>query len=73
MPFQQTPEEEPDDKERAKINAGDEGFPPIDGCRRYDVGWMKVAARFLFPMNYVALSNEGWYDVYQRPPEMLIY
>ena len=48
----------------------DEGFPPIDGCRREDVGWMKVAARILIPREYSILMDNDWPIAYLRPPKI---
>lgn len=65
------PEEFPDDPEALRrYNEGDEGFPPIEGCRRHDVGWMKVPARELVPYAYEQLLENGWHLRYVRPPGM---
>ncbi|KAF2165149.1 hypothetical protein M409DRAFT_56035 [Zasmidium cellare ATCC 36951] len=34
QPEQLTPDDESDDEEREKLNAGDEGYPDIEGCKR---------------------------------------
>lgn len=62
----------PDDAQRAKLNAGDEGYPPVgtEGCRRYDVGWIKMSAICLMPRAYSVLMKDGWVGYYQRPPNM---
>ncbi|CAK1367000.1 hypothetical protein CB0940_10341 [Cercospora beticola] len=57
-----------DDEERAKVNSGDEGFEPINGCRLHDLGWIKVAASNLISGAYYCLNNGGWYAYYVRPP-----
>ncbi|CAK1367003.1 uncharacterized protein RHO25_011718 [Cercospora beticola] len=68
-PYQYDSEEEPDEQVRASLNAGDDGCDPIEGCRSYDVGWVKAAARMLMPWVYAMLSKgEGWDWVYVRPP-----
>ena len=48
----------------------DEGYPPIDGCTKEDVGWMKVAARVLIPRQYCILGRGNWMLGYVRPPRM---
>lgn len=52
------------------INAMDEGYDPIEGCTRYDVGWMKYEARALIPRAYTLLMDFRWADAYARPPEI---
>ena len=64
----QDAEHETDPGQRAKMNAGDEGYPDIEGCKRRDVGWYKQSARFLVPRAYHLLMNDGWYQAYRRPP-----
>ncbi|KAF2432499.1 hypothetical protein EJ08DRAFT_647955 [Tothia fuscella] len=47
----------------------DEGEEPIEGCRRHDVGWMKVAIENLNPGIYTAFRDPAaWYVEYVRPP-----
>ena len=48
--------------------AEDEGFEPIEGDRREDVGWMKVAACTLVPRAYTMMLDFGWELYYARPP-----
>ncbi|KAK6392156.1 hypothetical protein LTR65_003928 [Meristemomyces frigidus] len=72
QPEQLGPEDISDDEERQEHNDGDEGYPPIEGCKREDVGWMKVAARMLVPGAYQLLMKNGWPVVYVRPPQVLI-
>jgi hypothetical protein len=57
-----------DDELRERLNDGDEGYPPVLGCRREDVGWMKVAIRNLIPRMYWALMHGEWDMWYVRPP-----
>ena len=49
-------------------DAEDEGYPPIAGDRRGDVGWMKVAAKALVPGAYAVMLHFGWELDYARPP-----
>jgi hypothetical protein len=65
---QVTADQVPDDVLRERLNSGDEGYPPVLGCRREDVGWMKVAARNLIPRMYYGLMNGEWDMWYVRPP-----
>lgn len=67
-PFQYTEDDIPDEVERSMLNAGDEGYPPIDGCRRRDIGWMKFSAPWLVPRAYRLLMNGGINTEYTRPP-----
>lgn len=48
----------------------DEGFPPIEGCRSEDVGWMKLAVWMIVPRVYNILTAVGWPDCYERPPKI---
>lgn len=49
----------------------DEGEEPIDGCRLYDVGWMKMGAQSLCVPAYTYLHNPSlWMAAYKRPPEV---
>ncbi|KAF7190961.1 hypothetical protein HII31_08120 [Pseudocercospora fuligena] len=66
--LRQDAEHETDSEQRAKMNAGDEGYPDLEGCKRRDVGWYKQSARFLVPRAYHLLMNDGWYQAYRRPP-----
>lgn len=66
-------DEIPDETARRRHNEGDEGFPQIEGCRRRDVGWMKVPARRLVPVAYQKLMGNGWHVYYVRPPGMFDY
>ncbi|EME80042.1 uncharacterized protein MYCFIDRAFT_211942 [Pseudocercospora fijiensis CIRAD86] len=60
----------PDDESRERINAGDEGYPPIEGDKRFDVGWMKSSVRRLLPATYLYMGGGSWEQVYVRPPRM---
>jgi hypothetical protein len=53
-----------------KHNEGDEGYPPIDGSKRHDVGWMKAAACKLIPKTYHILTAHEWEDAYVRHPDI---
>ena len=64
------PEDEEDEEVRAMYNAGDEGFEPINGCMREDVGWVNAAARALSLAIYSDLRSGGWWKAYVRPPEI---
>lgn len=66
--YQCDDEEIPDDVERARENSEQEGHEAIDGCRRWNVGWMKVAASNLVSRAYHCLNDGGWYAYYVRPP-----
>ncbi|PPJ60895.1 hypothetical protein CBER1_10964 [Cercospora berteroae] len=67
-------EDEPDEKVRALLNSDDDGCDPIEGCRSYDVGWVKATARLLMPRTYAVLSKaSGWERVYVRPPALSEY
>ncbi|PSK58682.1 hypothetical protein B9Z65_6697 [Elsinoe australis] len=46
----------------------DEGFPPVDGCRMDDVGWMKLAITHVAPRAFSVLEEPGWEGTYHRPP-----
>ena len=48
----------------------DDDHPPIDGCTRRDIGWMKVAAQILILRAYDVLSAQIWPAIYVRPPGM---
>lgn len=62
------PDDFSDEEELRRLNAGDEGYPPIDGCRQKDVGWMKVATRKLITRACDLLRAGGWLTLYVRPP-----
>lgn len=59
-----------DDEERERVNRGDEGWPPVDGCRKFDAGWVKIAAGSLIPRAYYVLMDGGWRSYYIRPPSV---
>lgn len=51
----------------------DESYPPINGCRMYEVGWTKVCIANLYPRLYsLLLANDLWRIVYKRPPEIAV-
>jgi hypothetical protein len=64
------------DWEMADPNAGeddpiDDEKEPIEGCRRFDVGWMKVATAYMIPEGYASFGTQGHcYIVYRRLPEI---
>lgn len=41
------------------------------GCKRRDVGWLKMPARYLIPRGYALLMNNGWPNTYIRPPKIV--
>jgi hypothetical protein len=48
-----------------EINLFDEGEEPIEGCRLYDVGWMRCYVRDMFISLYGMLMRDGvWEDWY---------
>lgn len=51
-------------------NQGDEDEADVDGCRMYDVGWMKVGVGSLAPRAYAVLEKIGWEGCYARPPKV---
>ncbi|KAF7190351.1 hypothetical protein HII31_08269 [Pseudocercospora fuligena] len=69
-PHQFTPQQVPDAEERERMSAGDEGYPPIEGCKRRDVGWMKSSIKWLVPVTYAYMEGGGWDLLYTRPPKM---
>ena len=48
----------------------DDGEEPIDGCKLYDVGWMKVSVIGLMPGGYAKLRMRLWEENYVRPPAL---
>ncbi|GIZ48412.1 hypothetical protein CKM354_001147400 [Cercospora kikuchii] len=72
--YQYDSEDEPDEAARALLNSDDDGYDPIEGCRSYDVGWVKAAARLLIPRTYAVLCYaSGWDRMYVRPPALSEY
>ena len=48
----------------------DEGEEPVEDCRMYDVGWMKVSIDSLMPGMYAMLQSGAWDENYVRPPDV---
>lgn len=46
----------------------DEGYEELEGCKMYDVGWMRVGFRGLVPDTYASLDWSDWETYYWRPP-----
>jgi hypothetical protein len=47
----------------------DEGEVPVEGCKLYDVGWMRMGAQSIGISAYSALTNPAnWVHLYRRPP-----
>lgn len=46
----------------------DEGEEPLEGCRLYDVGWMKVRLTSLVP--YYSRVDDLWEELYRLPPAL---
>jgi hypothetical protein len=65
-------EAERKEAEEAKVDLIDEGEPPIEGCRLYDVGWMRYDIRdmliSLYGYSVRDRVREDWY--YERPPRV---
>lgn len=50
--------------------SADEGEEPVEGCRMYDVGWMKMSSGSLHLSAYAFLENADlWSSAYTRPPD----
>lgn len=51
----------------------DEGEDPVNGCKMYDVGWMKIGVECgLVNLNYTWLRDSAdWGREYRRPPDTL--
>lgn len=46
--------------------------PPLEGSRRPDVGWMRVAVNSIPVVMYELLRDQNsWYGEYRRPPEII--
>lgn len=61
----------PEGVEDMEFEPDDQGHPPINGCRMYDVGWTKVFVRKLYPRFYCLLtSGDFWDAMYQRLPRI---
>ena len=51
----------------------DESEEPVEGCRLYDVGWIKVRVERLVPDIYKdLLEHHHWYNYFKRPPEVWV-
>ncbi|OJJ83780.1 uncharacterized protein ASPGLDRAFT_82485 [Aspergillus glaucus CBS 516.65] len=60
------PDDDDDDDEE-----GEECYPLINGCQRYNVGWTKVSVSELYPRLYSLLvGSDLWRVVYKRPPKI---
>ena len=68
---QLTPDEVSDDEDRRKLNEGDEGYEPIEGCRQEEVGWVKADPSMLIPTMYERFMDNGWWAYYVRPPKIV--
>ncbi|KAK3720652.1 hypothetical protein LTR37_003702 [Vermiconidia calcicola] len=62
------PEDFDNEEQMRKHNEGDEGYDPVEGCRKYEVGWMKVAACMVVTRAYQMMIDNGWHAYYVRPP-----
>jgi hypothetical protein len=68
---------DPNDPEYANAeeegyNPIDEGEPPIEGVRTWDVGWMRCSLDYVMPTFYSFLAEHGVWEErgYRRPPEV---
>jgi hypothetical protein len=70
IPDPNTPEHK--DAEKLGYNPVDEGEPPIEGCRLYDVGWMRCDVEGMLSALYTYLVKDGNWDdwYYHRPPQV---
>jgi hypothetical protein len=48
----------------------DEGYPPVEGFKLKDVGWMKALPREIVIL-YQSLHDDGWHTSYLRPSGVL--
>lgn len=49
----------------------DEGEELVEGCRLYNIGWMKMGFRSICVPAYAYLDNQGlWMTAYKRPLEV---
>jgi hypothetical protein len=70
----------PDEEEQEKIrqefqtdDALEEGEEPIEGCRMYDVGWLKIHLGAVMPSAYAKLHGGDWDLSYARPPDISMW
>jgi hypothetical protein len=50
----------------------DDGFPPIESCKMWDVGWMRCSRGFVMSSLYAYLvGDENWDDIYYRRPPLV--
>lgn len=69
MPDPETYDFEGNGKVRGEDDPTDEGEEPVEGCRLWDVGWMKADIFDLVPGKYATLLQPGrYYTCYKRPP-----
>lgn len=45
-------------------------YEPIEGCAKYDVGWMKLCLANLCPRAYNIMEGYAWEAHYVRPPKV---
>ncbi|RWA12799.1 hypothetical protein EKO27_g2301 [Xylaria grammica] len=51
----------------------DEGEVPVEGCRLYEVGWMRMGTQSIGVPAYAFLQRPGlFYAAYQRPPDVWV-
>ncbi|KAK3704507.1 hypothetical protein LTR37_013790 [Vermiconidia calcicola] len=62
------PEDFDDREQMRKHNEGNEGYDPVEGCRKYEVGGMKVAACMVVTRAYQTMMDSSWHAYYVRPP-----
>ena len=49
----------------------DDGEEPVDGCKLYNVGWMRIESTCLMPTAYAMFNIGAWHINYQRPPTVV--
>jgi hypothetical protein len=66
-----------DEDEVIEDEDDDEVFDPIDGYTEENVGWMRLAATTVigteFYVSVYDYNSSGWYVIYKRPPETVIW
>lgn len=55
----------------AQDDPEDEGEEEVEGCKMFDVGWMKVNSNGIAPRTYDLLDGMGWDGLYVRPPRVV--
>ncbi|KAF2175245.1 hypothetical protein K469DRAFT_756347 [Zopfia rhizophila CBS 207.26] len=71
MPNQETHDHASNAKVWGEDDAANEGEELVEGCRLYDVGWMKARIENLIPEKHARLIRSGgWHSYYRRPPKV---